>query len=168
MPPTIDWSKLTVAQLADACHAQVQQRPATIAQALETVLASAEKAKTLFEQQQTVAAQSALENALLEVILASRQMQLQLPQALNRALLRRNTPANLGKRIMKVFRDRVELWVGNQHQGGWPLFSQDDLEAAHQIARDLDCEVQPVGQANSQLRLFQTGMEATEEADSGM
>jgi hypothetical protein len=49
----------------------------------------------------------------------------------------------------------VEIRGNGETRGGWPLFSEEDLVSAYQLAREMGCTVQMGPDAQKQLSLFE-------------
>jgi hypothetical protein len=55
-------------------------------------------------------------------------------------------------RTFHIYPDRVEIWVAGEHRGGWPLYTEEDLQSTLNMARELSCEVHYAD--GRQLELF--------------
>lgn len=107
--------------------------------------------------------QQAVEAAFLQGFFALRQMNCQPSAALARAVTRLKTETSHQHQVMRVFEDRIELWVNHERRGGWPLHSEEDEKAAIQLAKELGCRVEAQGEAVSQLPLFRSLAESVQE-----
>jgi hypothetical protein len=124
--------------------------PATSREALGRTQETLRQCLAAFDSDQVAAAQSALEDVMIQVLISMRTLGLHPDQALRRALGRLRQPA--GQRAFHIFPDRVEIRAQGQPRGEWPLFSQGDYESALKLARELDCDV--VHEEACQLELF--------------
>ena len=94
--------------------------------------------------------QQALEDALFHLLPALRLMGIAPDEGLRRAWLR--TRASAEEKAFHVFGDRLEVRVGEETRGTWPLFTQEDYQALVSMARELGCPV--VHHDTRQLELF--------------
>ncbi len=103
-----------------------------------------------FEEGKVLLSQQQLENILADVLVAMHTFNLQAGPAFERALARRRQDR---RRAFHVYADRVEIRVGPELRGTWPLTSQQEYEAALQLALELGCDV--VHEEALQLPLFE-------------
>lgn len=127
-----------------------QPAPATTRQALARLHETIRQCLELFDAQQLVGAQSLLEDSLLHSLVAMKRLNLDPDLALERALARLQAGAT--RKAFHIFGNRVEIRVGQDVRGSWPLYAEADYEAALQLARELGCDV--VHEEASQLGLF--------------
>jgi hypothetical protein len=126
---------------------------------LQAMVANSQAAYQCWQAQQDVGTQTHLEDVLLLVLTAMERFGLDANRGLIRALERTkatNEASAMGaggeQRVFVLYPDWVDIRVGNEIRGGWPLHSPDDVAAARQLADDLGCLCEtPQGQ---QLALF--------------
>lgn len=104
-----------------------------------------------FQGDRLIEAQTALEDTLAQVLIALKSMNVQADRAVERCIKRMEKEDSDG-RIFHIYKDRVEIQVGLETRGGWPLFSNEDYEAALALARTFGCDV--VYHEAQQLDLF--------------
>ena len=134
-----------------AAWRQTSSQPETLQEALgrlEHLVLACQKA---FQTDQLVITQSTLEDLLAHVLIALKVLELDPDQSLGRALERMKS--GKGRPVLQIFSDRVEIRVGDEHRGGWPLFTEADYENALQVAGSLGFEV--AHQDSRQLDFFQ-------------
>lgn len=124
--------------------------PRTSREALGRLQESVRQCLAAFEQDQLVACQSHLESSLLQVLIAMHTFNLEAEPAYERALARMRQSGGL--RAFHVYADRVEIRVGAELRGAWPLAGQADYEAALRLAHELGCDV--IHEEALQLELF--------------
>ncbi len=124
--------------------------PATSREALGRLSETLRQGVDAFDQGQLIACQSALEDTLLQTLIAMRAFDLQPEAALQRALNRLQHSGE--QRAFHLFADRVEIWAQGELRGEWPLYSQADYDAALRLGRELGCEV--IDRDTRQLELF--------------
>lgn len=132
-----------------AWHCQ-QPLPATSREALGRLLEIMRGSLEAYDAGQVVPAQTALEDSLIQLLIAMKTFSLQPDAALQRALERLQTASS--QRAFHIFSDRVEIRAQGEVRGTLPLDSESDYESALQLARELGCDV--IHEEASQLELF--------------
>jgi hypothetical protein len=128
--------------------------PATSREAVGRLLETARLSLDAFDRGQLIAAQSLLEDTLIQILVGMRSLDINPDQALQRGLTRlRGTSAS--HRAFHIYADRVEIRVHGEIRGAWPLFSQADYDGALVLAGDLGCDI--IHEEACQLGLFDRG-----------
>ncbi len=117
-----------------------QEAPRTTQEALARVSQALLDCINAFQEDQLVEAQISLEDTLAQVLIALKSMNIQADRAVERCIERMEKAGAEG-RVFHIYKDRVEIQVGMEIRGGWPLFSNEDYEAALALARTFGCEV---------------------------
>lgn len=125
--------------------------PETAQQALACVSQTLVEAIRAFEADHLPQTQVCLEETFARLLIAMKRLDINAEMAMERVLLRFAQAASQPRRFL-FFGDRVEIRVGDEVRGGWPIFGQQDYEAAVALARTFGCDV---AHADSrQLSLF--------------
>jgi hypothetical protein len=127
-----------------------QPTPATSREALGRFQETVRQCQKAFEDDRLLSTQSLLEDSLVQLLIAMKSFDLQPDQALHRALERLQDGS--GKRAFHIFSERVEIRVGAEVRGEWPLYSQNDYQSALSLAHELGCNV--IHEDACQLELF--------------
>jgi hypothetical protein len=101
-------------QAALHCWETLAERPNTLKEALAHLRQSAEKAERRFEEGHWPEAQSRLEETLVHTLLALKSFELDAEASFQRALFRLSHQKGAHQQkqpLVKVFADRVELWL---------------------------------------------------------
>lgn len=146
---------LSLQQAQTLARAKHPEPPRTIQDALALVLSQAQAARQALQNQAYLPAQARLEEVLVSTLLALSAFDVQAESAFWRVLDRYAKQQKMHQRMV-LYPERVELWVGNQQKGGWPLFSEADYQNCLQMAEQLGCELEERTQAMDQLNLFPT------------
>ncbi len=104
-----------------------------------------------FQDEQLLTAQSYLEDTLAQVLIAMKTLNISPSRALERSV-DRLVAETKQQRVFHIYSDRVEIQVGSDIRGGWPLYSHDDYEAVVALARTFSCQV--IHHETQQLELF--------------
>ena len=127
------------------------QPPAmTIRECLGRVQTTLMEAQAALDQGMVVNAQTLLEDTHLQLLAALNAFHIQPEAGLVRAWSRLQHKGE--KRAFHIFDDRVEIRVGNETRGGWPLYSEHDYRAALKLAQELDCRI--IHEEVRQMSLF--------------
>lgn len=148
-----DQHPLTLNQAQHLAWLHQQPVPATIREALSRLQETVRQCQEALEAERLVAAQTLLEDSHLQLLIALKAFELQPEPALQRALARLKGGAD--KRAFHIYADRVEIRVGLDVRGEWPLYSQQDYDIALRLAHELGCTV--IHEEACQLGLFDTG-----------
>jgi hypothetical protein len=97
--------------------------------------------------------QAALEDGLLVLLALLTRQNVNISAGLQRALSRQNHP-QASQKVLRVYPDRAEWWVGAHYRGGWPLFSLEDRQRCEQLATQLGCQLDVTLDPTQQLQLF--------------
>lgn len=128
------------------------QRSQTGREALARALSSTKAALRRLDNDQPVAAQTAAEAALLELLAAMRALGVEPESALRRALVRSAADTPETGRLLVIYPDRVELHAEGECRGAWPVFTGEDVRNYVDMAYELGCRV--VHADARQLELF--------------
>jgi hypothetical protein len=148
-----DRNPLTLTQAQHLAWLHQQPAPSTIREALSRLQETVRQCQEALDAERLVAAQTLLEDSHLQLLVALKAFDLQPEPALQRALARLKEGAD--KRAFHIFSDRVEVRVGQDVRGEWPLYSQQDYDIALRLAHELGCTV--IHEEACQLGLFDTG-----------
>ncbi|HEY9745358.1 MAG TPA: hypothetical protein V6C99_03985 [Oculatellaceae cyanobacterium] len=143
---------VTLTQAQNLAWMHQQPPPSTAREAVSRLQEALRLCQEALEAGQLVAAQTLLEDAQLQSLVALKVFEIHPEQALQRALAR--LKAGTAKRAFHIYADRVEVRVGGELRGEWTLCSQHDYEAALRLAHELGCQV--VHEEACQLGLFDT------------
>lgn len=124
----------------------------SIRQAIAQLKEAAESAARAQDNDRVTAVQQALEEALVHVLSALKLSGVSPEAGLQRAWLNGQAAGGENNRAFHVFHDRVEVRVGDDVRGSWPLFTLEDYQSFVAMARELACPV--VHHGNRQLALF--------------
>ena len=94
-----------------------------------------------FAAGQVVETQRLLDDTLVQVLLSMKTMNMNPDLALERSLARQESATQPPRRKFHLYRDRLEVHVGDQLRGGWPLYSQADVDAVVALARTFECDI---------------------------
>ena len=154
-------SLLSLLEAQEQAWAHATQPPETLEAALETLQQSAQQALQAYQANRWVEAQEGLEQSLIELLLALKKWDLNAEASFFRAVSRQ-AQQERAARVFKVFQDRVELWVGEDYRGGWPLLSDEDYKACCRLAEEMGCELQ-TQDPHTQLDLFSQSSHPTSQ-----
>ena len=126
------------------------EHPETSREALARLRETLRASEDALASGQLVAGQSRLEDALIQVLVAMHTFNLDAEPGFARALSR--LQAAPGQKAFHLFTDRLEIRVGGETRGGWPLTSEADRQAACRLARELGCDIR--FEEADQLALF--------------
>jgi hypothetical protein len=155
-------SSLNLSQAQHLAWLHQQPAPETTREALGRLLETARHSMDSLDAGQLVAAQTRLEDVLIQTLIAMKTLDVDPEAALQRALHRLQD--SQGDRAFHVFADHVEVRVHGEVRGEWPLYVQSDYEAVLILARDLGCNV--IHEEAAQLGLF-TPISQKSEAYAG-
>jgi hypothetical protein len=113
----------------------------TDAHAMDLLVTQLMQAQATLNTPQNLVAQSALEEVLALTLLLLDRLQVNAEHALNRVATRWKTQPTDKKRF-RVYPDFVEVWVGHEYRGGWPLTGDEDLNRLEHLAAELDCQLE--------------------------
>jgi hypothetical protein len=102
---------------------------------------------------QVVQTQSRLEDSLVLTLVCFKQFGLDVERAFERAISRAK-PSKSDSQCFYLYPDRVEIVVAGDYRGGWPVFTQEDIDSVYKVAQDLNCEVVIRNEEISQLDFF--------------
>ncbi len=111
-----------------------------------------------FQNDELVAAQTDLEETLAQILIAMKTLNINPSRALERSI-ERIAHENAQHRVFHIYSNRVEIQVGPDIRGGWPLYSHEDYEAVVALARTFGCEV--IHHEAQQLDLFKPAASST-------
>ena len=112
----------------------------TDAEAIELLRYQVDMAEAAKKQGHVLACQTALEEALALNLMALSRFQVNPDNALQRVLARWQKPQD--KKRFRLYSDFVEIWVGTEYRGGWPLQTAEDRQQVTQLAAELQCEIE--------------------------
>jgi hypothetical protein len=112
----------------------------TDTEALEQLRYLVNMAEAAKAQGNVLACQTALEDTLAYTLLALDRFKVNTDNALHRVMARWQKPQD--KKRFRVYADFVEIWVGTEYRGGWPLTTADDRNQVVQLATELSCELE--------------------------
>lgn len=144
-----DLSSVSLSQAQQWAWLYQQPVPETMRQALGRLQETVRQCQDALENGQLVSAQTLLEDSQLQVLVAMKACDIQPELALQRALSRLK---DADKRAFHIYADRVEIKVGLEVRGEWPIYSQHDYEAALRLAHELGCSA--IHEEACQLGLF--------------
>jgi hypothetical protein len=128
----------------------------TVAQHVERLQSHLAAVVPLLQQPtQTLTLQQHLDDATLELWLLLDKFNLHPEAALQRAIAKHNQQQN-APNVFKCYSDRVELWQGATYRGGWPLYSDADLDALEALALSMGYRLDKSTEPYQQLHLFNT------------
>lgn len=125
----------------------------TLAELLDRLQHQLGDARAALTAEAVIPAQAALEDALLVLLALLQRQNVDIEAGLTRALARQSSPQS-ASRVLRVYPDRAEWWVGSEYRGGWPLFSPEDCRACQRLAAELGCQLEITAEAAQQLQLF--------------
>ena len=108
---------MLLGEAQDKAWLQLPQPPQTLADALAPLRLRVQAAGDALAAEQAVRCQTALEDALVSLLVAFKALGLDAEQALLRGLSRQAGDLRQTK-VFRVFENRVELWVGDEYRGG--------------------------------------------------
>jgi hypothetical protein len=118
-----------------------QARPVkTDAEALDLLKYQVDMAEAAKKQGNVLACQTALEEALAYSLMVLDRYQVNPDNALQRVLARWQKPQD--KKRFRLYSDFVEIWVGTEYRGGWPLLTPEDRQQVKQLATELHCDIE--------------------------
>jgi hypothetical protein len=118
-----------------------QIRPmATDAEVLEALQHQLTRAVTALEQGHGVHGQQAIEDVLGYTLLLMDRLNIQADRALQRVITRWRSEKDTKR--LRVYPSFVEVWVGHEYRGGWPLQSAEDVAQVELIAAELNCQLE--------------------------
>jgi hypothetical protein len=115
--------------------------PETTRDAMGQLAETSRRCMEAYGEDRLVEAQMALEDTLLRTFIAMKSMGINAEDGMKRALARLEAQSK-EQRVFHIFPDRVEILVGSESRGGWPLYTEEDLELALQTAQSLGCDVE--------------------------
>ncbi len=83
-------------------------------------------------------AQAELEDALSCMLIAFQAMGINPEETVYRQVKKMKEQPS---KIMRIYKDRVEIIVNNEVKGGWAVWNADDLKEAEKMAREFNCEI---------------------------
>jgi hypothetical protein len=103
----------------------------------------ADETRKSVEKGQLFQAQSALEQVLAYSLLALSRLEVNADKALCRVLTQwQRQPEGQQQRRFLLYSDYVEIWLGTDYKGGWPLHTADEQQAVYALANDLHAVVE--------------------------
>lgn len=124
----------------------------TTKESLSRLQESIRYAVQCFENEQWLSTQTALEEAMIRLLVAMSRLNMEAEPAFQRAINRLKSAKLSG--TFHIFEDRAELWVQNEVRGEWPLYTEAEYKALLRLAQDLGCPV--IHEEACQLGLFPT------------
>lgn len=125
--------------------------PPTIQHALAGVSQTLVEGIQAFQHDDLPAAQTRIEETLARLLVAMQCLEIDADRAMERVLLRFAQSAAHPRRFV-FYGDRLEIRVGDDVRGGWPLYGPDDYESALALARTFGCDITHAD--SRQLSLF--------------
>lgn len=139
---------------------RLASHPASDLEALQWLAGSVQRLIESYQKDNLVQTQGSLEDTLLYSLVALKQFEIDAGLALERAVTRLRSVGGVTTEarqpVMKIFEDRVEIWVQDLCRGAWNIFNEEELMTAYRLAQEFGCRVEDCTQGHEQLPLFGT------------
>ncbi|MBY0450687.1 MAG: hypothetical protein K2X01_08705 [Cyanobacteria bacterium] len=131
---------LTLENAQEIVYSQSLLVPQTTQQALMQLQHHIQRCLAAYEAEKTLETQQVLEDILVSTLIAMKTLNISAEQALSRWQARQKSAAT--SRLIKLWPDRLEVWVDGRPQGGWPLYSEQEYQSASTLAAELGCRLE--------------------------
>ncbi len=129
-----------------------QDTPKTTQEALARASQAMIECIGAFQNDELIMVQTRLEDTLVQILMVMKTLNVSPDCALERAITRGVQTTVQQQRAFHIYGDRVDIQVGGELRGGWPLYTHEDYEAVVALARTFGCEV--THHDSQQLALF--------------
>ncbi len=131
---------LTLENAQDIAYRKSLPAPQTTQQALMQLEHHIQRCLSAYKAEKTLETQQILEDILVSALIGMKTLNMSAEKALERWQARQKSTST--NRVIKLWPDRLEVWVDGRPQGGWPLYSEQEYQSAATLAAELGCRLE--------------------------